>query len=92
MCSNHNSVCGGRKVDYIKYDVEGAEEEGLLGAANTIMESRPDMLISAYHRSTDLFALPLLLKNLNPDYKLHLRRFPYIPAWDLNLICVNDCC
>ncbi len=88
-CRSVDSICLGRRVDYIKYDVEGAEEEALLGAAETIKESRPDMLISAYHRSSDLFTLPLLLKKLNPNYKLYLRRFPYIPAWDLNIYAID---
>ena len=30
----------------------------------------------------------LQINALRPDYKLYLRRYPYIPAWDLNLICV----
>ena len=37
--------------------------------------------------SEDIFALPLQVHSLCPDYKLYLRRYPYIPAWDLNLIC-----
>ena len=36
----------------------------------------------------DIFALPLQINKLCPDYKLYLRRYPYVPAWDLNLICI----
>ena len=72
-------------ADYIKYDVEGAEKEALLGSVNTISASSPDMLVSLYHRSEDLFALPLLINELFPNYLLYLRRFEYIPAWDINL-------
>ena len=82
-----DSVLGGEKIDYIKYDVEGAEHEALLGSAETIRLCSPALLVSAYHKSEDVFALPLLVKNLNPDYKLYYRRYPYVPAWDLNLIC-----
>ena len=74
------------KVDYIKYDVEGAEEEAIRGSAETIKTYHPDLLISVYHRTEDLFKLILLIKEICPEYNLYLRRYPYIPAWDLNLI------
>lgn len=76
------------KVDYIKYDVEGSEKEAIMGAQSIILRDKPEMLVSLYHRSEDLFALPLQIHALRPDYRLYLRRFPYIPAWDLNLYCV----
>ncbi len=76
-------------VDYIKYDVEGSEKEALLGSAQTIKAHAPKLLVSLYHRSEDMFALPELVKELNPEYSLYLRRFPYIPAWDLNLYAVK---
>lgn len=88
-CRSVDSVCDGRQVDFIKYDVEGAEHQGILGAKKTIKAQIPDMLISMYHRSCDLFDLPLLVKEINPEYKLYLRRFPYVPAWDLNLYAIK---
>ncbi len=83
-----DAVVGDAHVDFIKYDVEGAEREALLGSAQTIAASTPRLLVSLYHRSEDLFALPMLIKELNPDYRLYLRRFPYVPAWDINLYCI----
>lgn len=79
---------GGLEPDYIKYDVEGSEREALLGSAETIRRFRPRLLVSLYHRSEDLFTLPLLLKELAPDYDFYLRKLPYIPAWDLNLYAI----
>lgn len=73
------------KIDYIKYDVEGAEKEALLGSYDTIRKYAPDLLISLYHRTEDLHELILLVNNIYPEYNLYLRRYPYIPAWDLNL-------
>ena len=84
-----DSVLDGGAVDYIKYDVEGSEREAILGSANTIKNYSPKLLISLYHRSEDLFSLPELIKEINPDYSLYLRRFPYIPAWDLNLYAIK---
>ena len=83
-----DSVLNGASVDYIKYDVEGAEKEALIGSIETIRKYRPRLLVSAYHRSEDIFALPLQIHEMEPSYRFYLRRYPYVPAWDLNLICV----
>ncbi len=74
--------------DYIKYDVEGSEHQAIVGSQNTISAYRPEMLVSAYHRSQDLFELPFLIRSICPDYRLYLRKFPYIPAWDLNIYAI----
>ena len=76
-------------VDYIKYDVEGAEKEALIGSKEAIKNYRPALLVSAYHRSEDIFELPLLISALEPSYKLYLRRQRYVPAWDLNILAVK---
>ena len=77
-------------LDYIKYDVEGAEYEALLGSRRVIERDAPALLVSAYHRSPDLFRLPLLVHELNPRYKLYLRRMAGVPAWDINLYAVTE--
>ncbi len=79
-----------RHVDYIKYDVEGAEAEALRGSQAIIARDAPALLVSAYHRSADIFALPLLVHKLNPAYRLYLRRMAGVPAWDINLYAVMD--
>ena len=77
------------RIDYIKFDVEGAEKEALEGCYKTIERFAPSLLISLYHRSEDIFALPLQLIEKFPDYKFYLRKFKYVPAWDLNLYAVK---
>ncbi len=81
-------VLAGRTVDYIKYDVEGCEREAIEGSKSTILSHKPKLLVSAYHRSEDIYSLPLMINALRPDYKLYLRRYAYVPAWDLNLLCI----
>ncbi len=83
-----DSFLAGAPVDYIKYDVEGAEYEAIIGSAATIAAHHPDLAISLYHRAEDLWRLPLLIHELYPDYRLYLRRPPYIPPWDLTLYAV----
>lgn len=77
------------RIDYIKFDVEGAEKEALIGCYETVARHSPALLVSAYHRSEDLFALPLQIAERFPNYKLYLRKFRYIPAWDVNLYAVK---
>lgn len=69
---------------YIKMDVEGAERQALLGGRETLLLDRPKLLFSGYHRTEDLFSLPLTLHALAPDYRIWLRHHPYIPAWEVN--------
>ncbi len=83
--SRLDSIYTGR-CDYIKYDVEGAEYEAIMGARETILRERPKLLVSLYHRSCDLFRLPLLVRELGYR-RLYIRRYEYVPAWDLNLLC-----
>ncbi|MBQ4051701.1 MAG: FkbM family methyltransferase [Oscillospiraceae bacterium] len=73
---------------FIKMDVEGAEREALLGARRTLSEDRPKLIFSGYHRTEDIFALPLLLHELNPGYRILLRHHPYFPAWETNFSAV----
>lgn len=83
-----DSVLQGRRCSFLKLDVEGAEAKALLGAHQTISRWHPKINCAAYHRNEDLFALPLLLHEHWPSYRLLLRHHPYIPAWDTNLYAV----
>ena len=75
-------------AEYIKYDVEGAEREALVGSLETIKESRPVLLVSIYHRSRDVFSLPEFLSRELVGYKFFVRRLYSIPAWEMNLIAL----
>jgi len=77
-----------RRVDYIKFDVEGAEHAALLGAAQTIRTHRPALRVACYHRSEDLFDLPLLLSTLCENYNFHLVRSKGYPCWDLDILAI----
>lgn len=83
-----DSILCGMAASYVKADVEGADFETLLGMKNTLKNFKPKLNFAAYHRFEDIFRLPLLIKQLNPEYKIFLRHHPYIPAWDTNLYCI----
>ena len=76
--------------DFIKYDVEGAEMEALLGSAGLIRKHHPSLLVSLYHRSCDIFSIINYLKNEYTGYRFYLRRLPCLPAWELDLIMIPE--
>ncbi len=80
-----DNLLAGERVTYVKMDVEGAEAEVLQGMRETIRRHAPKLSISAYHHMEDLFRLPLLVRELNPDYRIYLRKHPYFPGWEANL-------
>ena len=78
------------RTDYIKYDVEGAELEALMGSHGVISAAHPALLVSAYHRSEDIFSLVNYLKGKYPEYKLFMRRTLCFPAWEIAVIAVLE--
>lgn len=77
-----DSILNGGRVDFINADVEGAELDMIKGAKNTILQHRPKMLISAYHRTEDYFSLVKAVLDIRDDYKVYMRHFKSVPAWD----------
>ncbi len=61
-------------ITFIKLDIEGSEEDAILGAANHIKTS-PILTIASYHRAHDLWRLPEVIKSINPHYKFYLRHY-----------------
>ncbi len=56
------------RVDFIKMDIEGAERNGLKGAARTIERWKPRLAISSYHIKGDPAALAALVWECHQDY------------------------
>ncbi len=65
---------------YMKMDIEGAEMKTLYGAEKHIIEHRPKLGISVYHKPTDLLDVWYYLRSLRPDYHFYLRN--HTPLWD----------
>lgn len=74
--------------DLIKLDVEGDEKSALDGAKKTLGNSRPALSVSVYHRTADLFKIPLMIYEIYPDYNFYMRRVPCIPAWDISFLAI----
>jgi FkbM family methyltransferase len=60
-------------VTFIKMNIEGAEIEAIKGARGIIAAQKPKLAICVYHKLHHLWDVPLLIHELNPDYKLALR-------------------
>lgn len=82
--SSVDAELSGNRASYIKFDVEGAEEQALIGCKNTIKQYYPKLALSAYHRNSDLWRLPEVLWSITSEYQLYLRHHPYVPAWETN--------
>lgn len=55
---------------FLKADVESYEYKMLLGAQKGIKEYKPLLAICLYHNAVDLYSIPLLIKELVPEYRL----------------------
>jgi hypothetical protein len=55
-------------------NIEGAEIDALCGARSTIKRWMPKLAISVYHRPSDLWRIPRLVRELGPHYDLFLRQ------------------
>ncbi len=58
------------RVDYVKMDIEGAEQRALAGARETIAKFRPRLALSAYHRPDDPQRIPAIVRELWPGYRM----------------------
>lgn len=58
------------KVDFIKMDIEGAEQKAVVGARNTIRKFRPRMALCIYHIKGDERMVPKLVTDVVSDYKV----------------------
>ena len=77
------------KPNYIKMDIEGSEKEAIIGAKNIIKDFTPNLAISIYHKPEDLWELPLLIHELNPNYNFYIRTHSHLGI-ETVLYCKGD--
>ena len=56
-------------VDFIKMDIEGAEQKAVVGSKNTIAKFHPRMALCIYHVRGDEKMVPKLVADAYPDYQ-----------------------
>ncbi len=63
------------KVDYIKLDIEGAEQDAIDGAKETILKYKPVLAICIYHRAQDWYKIPEKVLAIYDGYKIYIRHY-----------------
>ena len=75
-------------IGLIKVDIEGAEQNFLKGAFNTIKEQKPNMIISIYHSGSDFFKIKPLIESWDLGYTFKVRRcHPHYISGETVLLC-----
>ena len=59
---------------FIKMDLEGGEVGAITGAKHIISEYKPRLAICLYHSMQDMWEIPILLKEICPEYKFWCRK------------------
>jgi len=59
-----------QRVDFVKMDIEGSEQNALKGAAKTLKEFKPKLSVAVYHKKDDLDVIPALIRQIRPDYQI----------------------
>ena len=63
------------KVDFIKLDIEGAEQDAIDGAKETIKKFKPILAICIYHKAEDWYKIPEMVLEIEPSYNIYLRHY-----------------
>ena len=63
------------EVDFIKLDIEGAEQDAIEGAKETIKTYKPILAICIYHKAEDWYKIPQKVLEIEPDYDIYLRHY-----------------
>lgn len=74
-CITLDDVLRTEAPTFIKMDIEGSEIPALEGGRRTITQHRPVLAVSIYHRPEDIWRIPLLMRELEPDSSLDLRMY-----------------
>ena len=63
------------RVDFIKLDIEGAEQDAIDGVKETIKKHKPILAICVYHKAQDWYKIPKKILDIDSTYKIYLRHY-----------------
>jgi len=63
------------KVDFIKLDIEGAEQDAIDGAKKMIQRYTPVIACCIYHKAEDWYKVPQKVLSINQNYKIYMRHY-----------------
>ena len=70
-----DDMLAGKKVTFIKMNIEGCEIKALKGAEETIRKYNPVLAIMGYHKTVDFWEIPILIKKMFSGYKIYIRSY-----------------
>lgn len=70
-----DDVLQGKRITFIKMDIEGEETKALEGANSIIKSQRPKLAICIYHSHEDMVNIPYQLMNELKNYKFYIRHY-----------------
>ena len=70
-----DSLLPDKRISFIKADIEGMEKEMLRGAKCLIRKNIPILALSVYHKKEDIFQIPIMVKEMHPDYSIYMRHY-----------------
>lgn len=90
LADRKRAFADGLAVGSIKIDAEGADQNVLCGAVNTLCDCYPVVSVAVYHRAGDLWRIPYYLHKLCGRYVFYLIRKPFcLPTWDTFVVAVK---
>jgi FkbM family methyltransferase len=72
-CITLDEYMGDQLPTYLKFDIEGAEIDALIGARRLVQKAQPILATCLYHQPDHLWHIPLLIKELSADSNIFLR-------------------
>ncbi|MCL1790457.1 MAG: FkbM family methyltransferase [Peptococcaceae bacterium] len=60
-------------ITFIKMDIEGGEQQAIIGCRNHIQTSHPKLAISVYHNNEDIWKIPRMIDEMDSSYRFYLR-------------------
>lgn len=55
-------------IDFIKFDLEGCEQQAMAGAVETVKQNRPNLALCLYHKESDKTEIPAIVHGWNLGY------------------------
>jgi FkbM family methyltransferase len=68
-----DTLLSGKKITYLKADIEGFEQEMLKGAEQTIKANKPKIAITTYHSENNPQEIVNLIKSYVPEYNYYFK-------------------
>lgn len=69
-----DALANAPRITFLKMDIEGAEMSALAGAKELLARHRPRTAICVYHRTSDMWNVPLFLRSISPHARIYFRQ------------------